>query len=758
MEEVPIKNWISTPRKFEEITELDGTYEMVDKRPPNFKVDLFPHQRTIVKAALDLEASHRVDFDEKLSYLTSGAYAETSAGMITNEPGSGKSYMVLALVAINPEPRKITEISYIPFIKDTTFSTSGRRGRYARYDALHGEIKFKGWDMEVRRAYRKYIPTTLIFVGKQVLAQWKKYIEEHTTLTVFVIEDLHDLKTFYKSIFKSDDKNAYKVSYDVLLVKNGKISGSFEPVELKNTNLEGKRSKYIVSIFGELFKSYCFSRVVLDDFDTLEMPNSATVIPSRFTWFVSRTSCKKAPNDLTPNTYYSLSEHIFGNRSTYHNIWGNRHLLTTFNIRNDEVFVNQCMHVGQVSHKLYNVKNPNQQFINMVGALQIDNAREIMEMINGDALNTAADTLNIKSNSISDIFKKILGDNCSQYQRALTVEKYLVKVDEYLEEIEVGEFLQYHDYERNLHKHGPFKWISENVEFKNQQLMDINDKVHREIKEDKNKFGMAIDRVKSCIGDKECPLCAEEFEDEDVETVILQCCGLVICGFCVGRRIDLNVARNNADITSTCPRCKNTISFGALIFVSKNIDLNDIMNDKIDVEEEKVVEEVQLPPPEKKDLSKKETIIEIINDRTSQGKDINVILNGVATSDEPLGEANYHKYLVVAQHAETLIDMEQAFTNENVKWARLRGTAKQISQMVDKYDLPFDDPDSINILLLDGATYCSGLNLQITTDIIFMHQITDENVKIQLLGRAIRIGRHNDLVIHWVLYENSERI
>jgi hypothetical protein len=58
-------------------------------------------------------------------------------------------------------------------------------------------------------------------------------------------------------------------------------------------------------------------------------------------------------------------------------------------------------------------------------------------------------------------------------------------------------------------------------------------------------------------------------------------------------------------------------------------------------------------------------------------------------------------------------------------------------------------------LIINSVRYSSGLNLQTATDVIFVHQITDAAWEIQVTGRALRIGRTNNLNIHYVLYENE---
>jgi SNF2 family DNA or RNA helicase len=132
------------------------------------------------------------------------------------------------------------------------------------------------------------------------------------------------------------------------------------------------------------------------------------------------------------------------------------------------------------------------------------------------------------------------------------------------------------------------------------------------------------------------------------------------------------------------------------------------------------------------------------------------VMPDIATSVRPLGEPNYKKYLIFASFQEALQNVEKKFDERNIVYRQINGKSKQIKEIADAYNLPADDPKSINILLINGAKHCSGLNLQNTTDIIFMHRVLDRGTESQLIGRGVRIGRHNDLNVHWLLYTDSE--
>ena len=57
--------------------------------------------------------------------------------------------------------------------------------------------------------------------------------------------------------------------------------------------------------------------------------------------------------------------------------------------------------------------------------------------------------------------------------------------------------------------------------------------------------------------------------------------------------------------------------------------------------------------------------------------------------------------------------------------------------------------------MLNSSNYGSGLNLEMTTDIIIYHQLT-KNLEIQVIGRAQRPVRNSSLNVYYLLHENEQ--
>jgi SNF2 family DNA or RNA helicase len=60
----------------------------------------------------------------------------------------------------------------------------------------------------------------------------------------------------------------------------------------------------------------------------------------------------------------------------------------------------------------------------------------------------------------------------------------------------------------------------------------------------------------------------------------------------------------------------------------------------------------------------------------------------------------------------------------------------------------------VRVLLVNPNNYGSGLNCEMTTDVILMHKFRSE-VEKQVVGRAQRVGRTAPLNVWSILYENE---
>lgn len=718
------------------------------------KIPPLMHQAATIQVMLDIELQQKckvkiVNRDVANANYNMGSI-ETRAAVLSEKPGSGKTYEILSLIAINPIPMS-------PDSKNSEFIQIAFR------HPGHQRMYWTGYKyaLTITRTYSKQLRQTLIFVGKSVLSQWIESITMMTSFKVLVIDNVHSLKKFYTMCFKSEDPVAELDEYDIILVKNGGISGKFDIEELTGTRLEYIKNKSILSIFGELFSTIQFARVVLDDFDYLAIPNSAKSIASCFTWFISATK-KRIDASFDNVSHISNRELIRSYHPKYCGMWSNDELFVYFNVSCEDTFIDDSIGATPIDYYIYKFKNPNETYIELINAIGTNEANSIMEMINGDAIKTAAETAGISSTSVADIFEKILNKKWKRYQHNITVSTYIIKIKQYIVELLPKIFSlsksQITAIEQNIDAAGPYAQFVKLVTHKCKEIDDIVELAEKVNNEEKAENGKSIERVKDNIRQGECPItCTPLAEAKSV--LIAKCCGLVVSGEAIQIAFNMrrefastNTGEGNVIISGSCPNCRAHCKLNDLIHIDKEyFDAESIISDKI--------QELPIAPPVEKEKipDKYDRIIDIINGKHSaiprERYDMN--LDGVLTGPYDKGYAprNERKIIIYANFSETITHIEEILHKNDIAYCKLQGTQKQICNIVSDYT-----NSGVNVLLISGPKYCAGLNLQMTTDLIFAHKVLDHDIEVQIAGRAARYGRKYNLQIHYMLYENEHRI
>lgn len=738
-------SWIHIPRKYTlEPLSTRGQYtNKLYVNPANLpfsgsltKVLIPPleHQRYTVQAMLEVEQHQTVailDFPDIV--------VETRAGVLSERPGSGKTLEILMLIDLQPAPPKKSEITSLPVSRDdkTEKSLKRRMG----YTNLGGTFT-------VRKMYSKVFPQTLIFVGKSVLAQWIRHIHENTSFQAYIITDIFDLRKFCKlCMSKSAAKRLAK--YQIVLVKNGKINGELGLSEFKDSALEMKKNKPIVNVFGDLLKHICWSRVVLDDFDYLNIPRDALVIPTLFTWFVSATK-RSTSGDRLHLKDNSIEDIISNLRPRYISTWHNRELFTFFNVGCAPDFIDTSTQASLVNFYVYRFSNPNDNMMELMNMINNGDVDDIIEMLNNDAVGSAAKAANITGNSVADVFEKILDNKWTQYKRAVEILQYLEKVTGYYDTLPVtsdrSKLLseaQLTKIKKNIKNTMSLKAFRTLVKYKQPEIMGLlNDltETYTKIREDN---GKALQRVRDNLKFGECPISSENLSDLK-NIIILKCCGIVISADVVNWALKIHKEIEN--VAGTCPNCRKSLGLHDLIFIDKSRVNLESLDDSHVLESETRVH------PEKY-----RCILDIIQGNEVPREKKHIHIPGLLSGSVDRGDAapENRKVLIFSNFAETMGIVQEILVEHAIPYFKVQGTALQIKEVIDRYYLPNDDEESINVLLISGPKYVAGLDLQNTTDLIFTGKVGDVNIESQIAGRICRIGRTCNANIHYVLY-NTE--
>ena len=221
-----------------------------------------------------------------------------------------------------------------------------------------------------------------------------------------------------------------------------------------------------------------------------------------------------------------------------------------------------------------------------------------------------------------------------------------------------------------------------------------------ELKRDADKAQEKIEEIESHLSSLEskmfrfviqypCIICGRPHRS----TVILSCCQYLCCGECI------------ADSAEMCPLCRSA----EFIKVDAGI---------------KGLEDVVMRSP-------LVTVPVVLRHKMSMLMEI-------------VGDTTGKKILIFSNYNESFSIIKKFLDERSLLYLELRGKKEKRDTTIDAYK-----SGSVNILLLNTIHSGAGLNLQETTDIILYHKI-HEYQKIQVIGRANRIGRTSSLTVHYL--------
>jgi hypothetical protein len=716
----PLKSWIDNKKlihnsfkKEREPAEflLDETYTKIDSIP-GLKTSLFPHQKTIVRAMLDLEMNR--DFDIMCNVRKYACTA--SAGVLSESVGSGKTIDILSVILMQKIPKICPDISAL-FVENNM-------ARINHYSCI------------VRKKFHNILTPTVIFVGVGVINQWVNTVKTFTNLTFFTVFDVRDLQ---KLIDKISDSSIN--SYDIVLIKNGKVTRPIKfptHIKVESKNLQ-KSGIYIYNVISNM-RTFCWARVIIDDFDTIKLPPNSGIVNGLFTWYISSTT-KKINIKYNYDRFKTTGELLLYGNYSFGNIMNNKILFKNLNICNDSEFVKLTNNINSPTFYAYVFYSTDNRYIGLLGILNTNEANEIMEMLNGDAIETAAERLGIKTNKVLNIFQNLLGKEYEKYKKSVDVLAFIEEIEPMQGRREP--ISNNPDLDDTYKKSDLF--IRREINYNYPNLKSIIDNTKEEYTEIRNKTSIVIERVKSNIKNGECAICTNDLNDEDDDTLILKCCGTVVCGICCFGTIFLKKSS-----VGQCSNCRSQLNISSLIYLNSSFDLNKIVNEEIDEVDD--IDDEKKSNCVKQNRTKMTAIIEIIKgDIPEERKLVDVNINNLMKGTNILPESTYKKVLIFANFDETIKNIKETLIDEDIKFWQLGGSHREINKTVELFTQCTDTC----VMVINSMKHCSGLNLQTATDLIFAHKIIDPNIETQVIGRGQRLGRTTTLNVHFIMYNNE---
>jgi SNF2 family DNA or RNA helicase len=710
-------NWIDVIQLQVKIKEIPLTkfYKKIETIP-GLKTNLYQHQKTIIQAMYDLEQAESIQIV--------GKSVHSNAGVLSEPPGSGKTIDVLSLILLNGT---LTKKAITRFNSRIT----------------NNKQKLTKAAVLIKTFKRSFKPT-LIFVGPAVIKQWNAAIIKFTDLKYLCIYTVRDLRLFLTNL-----KNNKINEYDIILIKNGNITSMVKLPERYIVEPKNKKSTIPIYTIISNLRDVEWNRVVIDDFDTIKLPYDAGFINAKFTWYVSATK-KTLKNRMSDSgKYFKVADMITYNNFNYHELLTNSLVFSSFNIANTPAYIKESSLIGTPNFYIHKFKNINEVYLNLINTVNgIDN-NAIIEMLNSDSINTAAETLGISTTNVSDMFHKIIGDQYEQYRIAVTVLNFIetIEVDDLLPLQECEDKKTYGKSDLLNHREILYKFPNICAFLKETKIEYANIK---------SKSESAVARVRNNIKDGDCPICFEDFESNSMSMIVLKCCGVIICNKCCFRAVF-----KNKQIDGRCTHCRQPLNVKQIICITCDLDMTDVPENIGDVfdQEEKETEQtkkVKNDKKEEKKQSKLDVLLEItqgIWHSTKKNNFINqeVKLNSITTGNADLPESKIKKTLIFGMFDESIDEIFKLLKLNKITCHKLQGTPNQIHTIVND----FNNDSKETVLVINGIKYCSGLNIQNATDIVFLHRIVDRDIESQLIGRAQRLGRTSRLDIHYLLYGNE---
>jgi hypothetical protein len=326
-------------------TQLGPTSPQAEQ-PSWISTALRSHQLTLLAAAKSVEARANLKSDWQTTQLL------TKYGVLADRVGAGKSLVALGLIK-EPSPNNTRVIirQGSPHSDSMTIGIKQMPPPFEfqeEWSGLSGEELYK---VIPRDDGRIYTTTSLIIVPHNVCPQWESYISEQTQLKAVIVKRTRDCD------FDRADFLASVYGADLVLVSSTMLKKFIVAMEWK----------------GPPFDRIIWSRLFVDEADSIACTTRYGDITARFTWFISASWLNMMfPSGVHSYTMHNLPEDlrpvlgngvITGIQSRYGFIYNT--LSDTRNaafaplvIRNSDAWIEESLKAPVITHETIVCKAP----------------------------------------------------------------------------------------------------------------------------------------------------------------------------------------------------------------------------------------------------------------------------------------------------------------------------------------------------------------------------------------------------------------
>jgi len=681
---------------------------------------------------------------------------------LTEPFGSGKTFIILALVMRNPIPR----------VQDVRLHDCISNAPYATIDA---------------HAYTdQIIRPTAIVVGRSVYAQWLRNIRTYTSLRVFEARDKPTIEKLARAIAQTGEIN----DYDIVLIKHGRASS------------ETQDTASLTRAINRATGSRVWSRAVYDDIDLITdcvcLRASSSVFVTGATDFAMygyRSMTTQRLIDLSQRKLRDLIvnlppvSHVFSGTRRYGRIWRECGHNPAEIAQNHGVYAIAWYDCRITSREIADATM-------LIENTEAANREELMRMINGDAMTSAARTLGATIVTPYAMFASVLGTQREDYEVAVArmraFDMILAVPYESRAITEESQFNGFGGEESRriitradiLERVGIPRDILTRANQRSRALDDVAavsalvtapvemiEEVRARLAAILARLERSFERIGENLATRACSVCFGDFVSGETEAArrvtIMRCCGYVICAECCIR--GSHFLRDEAGrVMGRCIQCRSALDLARdVVHVDSRANPADLV--------EAALRESRagsfVVPPEEAAAPLRERAIADIRTKTAY---VAAMLRGELARDEittahlvvrrapmpaivglmvgtQMVPAREPRFIVCSTYDEALEDLSVDLAEREVDFAILNGSVHDFAEKIASFV-----EGRVRVLLLNTRALFAGVDLQCATDIIVMDGERTENFG-QVVGRAQRMGRTCSLTVHLLSYVDDEK-
>lgn len=726
--------------------------------PPGFLGELFPPQATLLHAICALERapalslappSYHVPWLQNLSDRL-----ETRCVRISERFSFGKTVLALALICAQRVPRRLPALAPLATFPVTgdVYRATNLLGVAPQRDPCTG-VRYQGALPELTVRYARLLEVTIVAAASSVISQWEDNARRFTRLRFFTIDGVRALREFERLF-----RGGKLAEIDIVFVKVGRAAANF--VVKGEPSLGDTKSRSILQAVARVLDGVPVARLIIDDFDTLKLCCDDCFVPALFTLLISATR-RQVQTHFNLHSGDSAADFCRKNMTT--NVQISAAALDEVtnkvcSLHCDPAYVAAYIGSTSIAFRRIFVRGGRAAAI----LRNLDASDEVIEMLNADAIKSAATKLGFAAASVGDIIRRVVGAHVFKLRAAVRIFARLERVraelkaacgDPETDSSRISEL-------RAAIKKGSDGDVAKAlaaVSGGGEKVYQALDSLAEWAAEEEEKHGKALARMRENVRQEICQCCKAPFDVEGAPAYILaNCCQAVICEVCA------TMPRgNDRGFIRRCVNCASSVAHPAgLIRVGAELDLAEALSDEAVIELDSDAAAPDAEGGGKADAAPargRATPADFQNPKLRAlaqlvlGEPIDCLSDAPAppfveglidaSRNSPWPADLPKKFLVFSSHTETTAELSAGFELLGIPFAILRGTRAQKDAAVEKLR------SEVGVLFVTAPKDCSGLHLPFVSHIVFYHLVLDRNVEAQVAARGQRLGRLHNLEI-----------